>query len=404
MKQGKKAVLIALGAVILALLIVLGCIGIRTVASIRYALRISRLLQPILDAENRAMHIAVSADIGGSPLSLETDVYLVTEDGLAYTALEQNGGSIYLQGNALFLENGKAFKIGEPVSKPSVSFSDVLPHLSVLYESLNITVEEASAETAYRITVTGEQVRTLLGALSLGDSFPAEAIARLEVCLTEQNGQLDQIILSGRANAGSTPVTLHVSLSDLRILTAGEYPIPETVKQSAATVDRDTLFSLTEDLYRLAVALAPFTDPSALTGTLELSADCGPLQVDTEFVLSELPGTSDALLDTQALQALPEVLGFLCIEGDIRCSQSETVWVYTLSLDREDMQTLSGMLLPALVQYWGSLTEGSATVTVEGGAVTSMEVSIEGGINALITRIPVSVSARFLFSHSVKSA
>ena len=69
MKQGKKAALIALGAVILALLIVLGCIGIRTAASIRYALRISRLLQPILDAENRAMHIAVSADIGGSPLS-----------------------------------------------------------------------------------------------------------------------------------------------------------------------------------------------------------------------------------------------------------------------------------------------------------------------------------------------
>lgn len=397
MKRSKKTVLIVLCVVLLTVGIGALCIGLQVAPTVNHALRIAELLQPVIDAENQTMHIAVSAEFGGNGLSVESDVYLVTEDGTSYLALEQNSNAVYISGNVLFLENGKAFKIGDKLQKQTASYEDLLAHIGSLYEALKITAEETNSEITYSVTVTGEQVKTLLEAASLREALPAEGVEKLKLQLTEKNGKLDQISFSGSGNADGAAAQLHVTLSGFRILAAGDYPIPEAVKASSATVDPDTLFSLTEDLYRLVLALTPFADTDTIEGTLELSVDCGPLQLDTQIDLSDLETTSSSQLNPKKLQRLPEVLGLMCMEGDLSCTKEGSGYMYRLVLEQPAMQELACMILPELAQYGGDLTEGEVSIRLENSEVVAMRVSIEGKVSALLVQIPVTVSAEFMF-------
>ena len=397
MKRSKKTVLIVLCVVLLTVGIGALCIGLQVAPTVNHALRIAELLQPVIDANNQTMHIATSAEFDGRVLVMESDVYLVTEDGTSYLALEQNRNAVYISGNVLFLENGKAFLLGDTMQPQAQSIDALLPHIGALYEMLKITAEEAEGQRVYSVTATGEQTKTLLEAASLGEALPIEGIEKLKLQLTEKDGKLERITFSGSGNADETAVRLHVTLSGFRILAAGDYPIPEDVKQSAATVDPGELFSLTEDLYRLVLALAPFGDMESIAGTLELTVDCGPLQLDTRMALSDLKTASNSQIDPESLQKLPEILGFMCMEGDISCTRDGDAYVYRLVLDPPAMQALARMILPELAQYGGNLTEGEASIRLENNAITSMQVSIEGKVSALLVQIPVTVGAEFSF-------
>jgi hypothetical protein len=341
------------------------------------------------------MHLAASARINGVPLETESDISLVTEDGISFLVLERQGTAVYVADNVLFLENGKAFKLGDKLQTRTASYEKLLPCIGALYDTLRITVRETQEETAYSVTVTGAQVDTLLSAASLGEA--SAGIEKLELCLTERNGELARILFTGSGNFQGTSVSLNVTLSGFRVL--GDCPIPEAVKQGAATVDPDGLFSLSEDLYRLVLALAPFGDGKSIDADLHLRGDCGLIQLDTRLRLSDLQTGANGQLDPEKLRTLPEMLGWLCMEGEIRCTQSDGAFLYTLALDEQSMQELSRMILPEIRQYGVDLTEGSLCVVLENNAITSMELSIGGKISVLSVKVPASIAAVFTFHY-----
>lgn len=393
----RNHVLLVIAAVLLTLVIGLLFAGSRILPTVNHALRISELMQPMLEASNQGMHLSVSAEVGGETVTMESDVFLVTEENGPWLILDHNGTAVYVAENVLFLENGKAFKIADAMQMQTTSYSQLLPQIMALYEVLEITAEEAESQTAYSVTVTGEQMNTLLAAVSLADAVPAEAIDTLTLHLTETKEKLDTIAFHGSGSVDNTAVQLHVTLSHFRVLAAGDYPIPESVKQSAATVNPEDLFTLTEDLYRLVLALAPFADMDAIDGTLELAVDCGLLQLDTRMALSDLKNTSNAQLDPETLQKLPEILGLMCMEGEIRCTPDGDGYLYTLELDQTSMQQLTQMILPELTKYSENLTNGMVSILLVDGSITAMKASIEGKIPMLFTQVPILVSAVFHF-------
>ena len=397
MKRSKKTILIVLCVILLAAVVGILAIGLKIAPNINHALRISELLQPMLEAKNQAMHIAVSAELDSKAFDLESDIFLTEEDGVSYLAVEQNGAAVYIVDNLLFLENGKTFKLGDAMQPQTKVYEDLLPQIGALYEVLKITAEKTESETAYSITVTGGQVNTLLEAASLGETIPADGIQELHLQLTEKDGKLHNIIFTGSGNADGAAVWLQVTLSGFRILAAGDYPIPDAVKQAAATVDPNALFSLTEDLYRLVLALASFADMESIEGTLALRVDCGPLQLDTQMPLSDLNTDSNSQIDPEKLQTLPEVLGLMCMEGNLSCTNEGSDYLYRLVLDQPAMQELARMILPELTHYGGDLTEGEVSIRLENNEVVAMKVSIEGKVSALLVQIPVTVSAEFMF-------
>lgn len=396
MKRSKKILLIIACVVLLAFVIGVACVGMKIIPTVNHALRISGLLQPVIEAPNHSMHISVTVKTPDETVALDTDVYMVTEENIRYLVLEQKDLSLYLADNMLLLENGKAFRLGEKMQAQAVSYEKLLPQIGALFEILKITAEETENTAAYEITITGNQVDALLAAVSLGETLPEKAIQKMKLYLTEKNEKLEQISFSGTGVLDGNEIQLSATISGFRILDSGEYPIPDAVKQTVATVDPQTLFSLSEDLYRLVLALEPFANPETISGTLELHVDCGLFQWDTEMKLSELGTSSAGRTDPAQLQKLPEMVALLCMEGEISCTPKGNGYVYALKLDESAMHQLSRMILPELAQYVGNLTEGTVTILLEKKAITSVEVAIEGQINAIITTVPILVSARFL--------
>ena len=391
MKSSKKTILI----LVCLLFLTVACLGRNLGAKAGHALRISELLQPMLSGKDHTMHLAVSAVIGDTELTVESEVSLVEDDGRRYLVVERKGNSLYIVDNLLLLENGKAFGISDKLQSDATSLRDLLPHIVTLYQGLNITAEEREKETVYTVTLDPGQADTLLTAASLGGAFPVESVESLKVCLTEKNGKPERILCTGRVDG--TAAALEVTLSGFRLLAPGERPIPETVKERVATVDPEELFSLTRDLYRLVPAVEALASRESLEGTLMLAVDCGLIQLDTEVRLSDLQTTSPGQLDPEQLRSLPETLGWLCMEGEIGCTRSGNAYVYTLTLDRQAMGELSRMLLPELGEYGGDLSQGSLTVTLEADAITSMTLAIRGNIRALLAQIPITLEASFRF-------
>lgn len=397
MKKGKITALVLSGALFLAVMACAVCMCLRVAPAVNQTMRISKLLQPVIEAENQTMRIGIQAEVNSQTITLESDAYMLTEGNTKFLALEQKGIALYISDNILLLENGKAFKLGERMEMQTSSYEELLPLIGAMYDVLKIKAEEIDDCIVYEITVTGEQVTTLLAATSIVESLPVKGIEALHLKLTEKDGILDQISFSGNGELDGTSVSLNVELSGFRVLAAGDHPIPDVVKRTAATVDPDTLFSLSEDLYRLVLALAPFTDMESIDGTLELAVDCGLIQLETEMKLSDMKTASAAQINPEQLQALPEMLGWLCMEGDISCMAEGNAYVYSLELEKEAMQRLVNMILPELSKYGGNLTEGNAGIILEDGAVFSMNVSIAGEISILITQIPITVEASFFF-------
>ena len=97
----------------------------------------------------------------------------------------------------------------------------------------------------------------------------------------------------------------------------------------------------------------------------------------------------------EQLQALPEMLGLVCMEGDLRCTSQAGADVYTLELNRQTMQDLARMILPELAQYTDGLTRGEVTIVLEADAVSSMRCTLEGEIGAWIVKVPIAIAVEF---------
>ena len=396
MNRRKGIFLLAAGILLLAGVMAAVCAGLGAAPAVNHALRISELLQPVTEADQLAMHVAVSAKINSETVDLESDVTIIAGAEPRFLILEQRGITLYVADNVLFLENGRAFRLGDAMQTHAASYAALLPRIGALFDQWQITAEQTEEGAVYEITVTGEAAEQLLAVVSPAETLPVAGIRELKLALTEKRGVLEEIRFSGAGRVNGTAVAILVELSGFRFPVSGEDPVPEAVRQRAATVDPGELFSLTEDLYRLVLAIEPLAHGEPVAGNLSLAVDCGPLQMDTELNLSELQ-TDSGQIDPEQLRALPEMLALICMEGDIRCTFRDGSYVYGLELDRQSMQELARMILPELEQYGSSLTGGSVTVVVKNNKVVSMNVSIGGAVRVMLVQLPISVTVEFSF-------
>lgn len=361
------------------------------------AKEITNALQPVLEAENQSMNLDITADLNGELFALDSDIYSVKDKDTKYLILELEGHPLYIVENVLFLENGKAFKIADEMQSQVEEYENLLPQIMAVYEIFEVTKTKTDIETSYEVTVTGEQVENLLEAAMLTEYTELQAIESLQVKLVTKEEQLDRVELSGNANVESTSVQMAVTISEFQILQAGEYVIPDLITESVQTVDKDSLFNLTKDLYRLMMALEPFSDMDKINGTVALTVDCGLIQMDTEMNLSDLKTENTEITNAVDVKQLPEMIALLCLEGDISCTEDGDAYVYKLVLDADFMERLAETIAPELVNYVISFTEGSAELTLEGEGITSMKIVVKGNVNVLFTEIPMEVGAEFIF-------
>ncbi len=418
MENKKKRYLLlgVIGAVLLGILIF---IGVKILPKVQIGKEISDLLQPLITEENQSMHLDISADFANELVDFNSDIYLVKDEETKYVVMDQYDFPIYIVDNVLYLENGHAFLIAEEVQSQSaekVVYEDLFLQIAAAYEMFDITCVKTDLETRYSVTVTGEQVQELLQlAVPTGlDSKGQEQellsyIKNLNVQMTARNDKLDRIEMAGSADIGDTAVQVNIVISEFNVLDAGEYVIPDVIKDAVKTVDKDSLFSLTKDLYRLLVAFEQFSKQETSNGTVTLRANCGIINFKQTYDLKDFENlgnagnTGDAdntdsdLVDTESIEKLPEMIGFLCMEGEITSTEMDNGYEYKLTLDKTSMQKIAEMVVPELVNYVVTMKEGTVVVMLENDSISSITIEIDGSIKVFFSEVPAEVGVTFQY-------
>ena len=411
-----KGIKYSIIGILVVLLVVVGIFVAKNVApNVNAALEITNALKPILEAENKSMHVNMDVSVDAQKLQMDADVYMVKDEDTDFLVIEQENGLFYIAEDILFLENGNAFLISQEGNEASVSQSsnaanltDMFPLIAAAYEEFEIVRTENEASIQYQITVTGEQVQKLLEAAMMSQADMVDEIETIELSLVTKDGALEEIRMSGAAKVNSSSVELSMIVTEFEVLSEGAYEIPEVIKDSLQTVDKSELFCLTEDLYRLVKALEPLADTDALQGSVTIHANCGILKVNTTADLAELQSISTGsgnstgqesteIQNADEIQALPELLAMMIMEGELSCTEKNGAYVYALVLNEETMSELAHTIMPEMVSYAVSYEKGSIELIVEEDNVSTISVEITGSMNAIFTKVPVSVGIEFDF-------
>lgn len=427
----KKKWKIVIGVLLIMLAALVVYFSIGHVSRLKIGKEIGDLLQPILTEENKSMHLQIEADVNGESFELGSDIHMVKDNETSYVVMEQMDVPIYIVDNLLFFENGHAFKLAEEVEIPEQNYKNLFLQIAAAYEMFDFTCVKTDLQACYSVQVTGEQVQKLLdaaiptksilqeesaehigsetvlsgegtvdtdsGKISAQTAIDFRMIETLQLELVAQNDSLYEIKMSGNAVLDTSEVSVEIVLSQFQILEAGAYKIPEAVQQAVATVDESTLFNLTEDLYQLLVAFDKLAKQPLQDGNVTLNADCGIIHFENTYKLNELKSMDVESVDKEGIENLPSMIGFLCMEGEIRSVETEQGKAYSLTLNQENMEKISEMVVPELVNYVVTFSEGSVEIVLENKRIATMSISIEGSIKVFFTDVPAEVGVKFTF-------
>lgn len=376
--------------------------------TVNATLEITNALQPFLDAPNKSMHLLIDAEVAETVTQLDVDIYAVKED-VDYFVMKQENSSFYIVDDLLILENGKAFLLTDKKQNTqayTINYMDMMPLLATAFEEFEISRTEENKRITYQIEVTGAQMQKILEVALPSQASIASFVENLQVQLTTRDGNLDEIQMKGMGSSKGEQVLLSMHVSNFMILEDGEYKIPQLVKDGAKNADKEELFCLTEDLYRLIKALEPLSDKSKLQGNMNWQISCGPIQINTSLDLEKLnelkqdesnKGDTSEGNNTETAAELIGLMGSMIMEGDIRCTEQDEIYGYELVLNDASMEQLVETLEAEMLHYAIDFEQGSMKIEVKGEQLSAITIGIEGSFKALFSKVPVSVRVEFDF-------
>lgn len=360
---------------------------------------IAALLKPIITSENQSMDINLKFMIAGKETDIELKTYWLKEAEEKYLVMEQDEHPIYLVEDVLYLENGRAFLVQDADEEHQIKSIDaqMFVQLTALYEALDITTRKENDTDIYSVEVSGEDAQVLVGRIMPETYNELSEIDNLKVDLTAKDNELTSVSYSGGALVDGKEMALEVRIDNFKTLESGEYVIPEKIKSAIQNVNKEDLFSITEDLYRLMVAFADLASQETLQGKVTLSSNTGMINFKKTYDLAELGTSKNDLENADQIENLPEMIAFLCMEGDISCEEEVDGYCYTLKLNKNAMADIAEMIIPDGVNQLIKLSKGHVEIVINGSKIQSMEIGIAGNLQSLFSKIQSQVGAEFVF-------
>lgn len=360
---------------------------------------ISNLLQTVLTEENQSMNVEVKADIAGEHLEAEADVCIVSQGKTKYIVIKMDDYVFYVADGVLYLESGKAYKLMEEMKDITAEEVGFFAQIAAIYELVEVKETQEGLDHIYSVTTTEKKAEELLASVAPEETKKLENIEEIALKLVEHEDELESIQMTGDVVFDKKDISFTVAMSNFKVLGEDAYVIPAEVKNAAAMVDKDSLFSLTKDLYRLMIAAHNLSAKEKLEGTVELSANCGAINFNKKCNLEDLEAGISNLANKEEIEKMPQTIAALCLEGDVSCKKVNNAYVYELELEEEEILNLSQTIVPDIVNEVVSLSNGKAIITVENRKVTSMEIIIDGRLTVLLVEIDAKIGAKFVFTN-----
>ena len=392
----KTKILLGVGLIFVAALVVVAMLFFPKVKS---GSEIAALLKPVISAENQSMDVNVKFTVAGKETDIHTKLYWITEADKTYFVIEQDGFSAYIIDNVLYLENGHAFLISDREAEVNIKSidADMFSHIAALYEALEITTTKDGDENKYTVEVAGEDATSLVSHVLPDIYNELSELDSLKVDITAKENVLTSVAYSGGATVNGKQMAVEVSVNHFDTLEPGERKIPEEIKTAVQNVNKDELFSITKDLYRLMVAFADLASQETIEGKVTISANGGFISFKKTYDLSELATNPSDIENAAEIENLPEMIALMCTEGEISCTEEVDGFHYVLKLEKRAMEQIMESVMPSSLEEMIKLSKGNVEIIVEGNKINSIEIGIAGSVQSLFTKIQSRVGVEFVF-------
>ena len=366
-----------------------------------------RLLHRALNADSLAMTVSVQS---GETFTASADVCRTRADTTRIVTVRWQGVTVYCTGDALYLENGRAYRLSS-----NLTLSD----LAALFRKAHVDCEKTDADTLYTAALSAADADALLTLLEpeVGD---LTGIDRLTAVLTVADGRARSL----RLTAGPEDAPVLTAVMDFTAkVTAPQVPEAVTAAIAGGTEPENTV--LPADTLRLLRSWAALRSREVLAADLTLTADCGPLvlrdtlQYDRRTVDGQdftavrkgalsLYFSGDKLCDAEghvlttddALASQAQLLQLayqLVLNGTAACTQTGGTDTYTLTLDEAGAAEFAAAIAPDIQSQHVAFTGGRVTMEVQDTQLCSVRITCSGSISVALTEANASLSADIRF-------
>lgn len=366
-----------------------------------------RLLHRALNADSLAMTVSVQS---GENFTASADVCRTRADTTRIVTVRWQGVTVYCTGDALYLENGRAYRLSS-----SMTLSD----LAALFRKAHVDCEKTDADALYTAALSAADADALLTLLEpeVGD---LTGIDRLTAVLTVADGRAQSLLLT--VGPEDAPV-LTAAMDFTAKVTAPQVPEAVTAAIAGGTEPENTV--LPADTLRLLRSWAALRSREVLAADLTLTADCGPLvlrdtlQYDRRTVDGQdftavrkgalsLYFSGDKLCDAEghvlttddALASQAQLLQLayqLVLNGTAACTQTGGTDTYTLTLDEAGAAEFAAAIAPDIQSQHVAFTGGRVTMEVQDTQLCSVRITCSGSISVALTEANASLSADIRF-------
>lgn len=366
-----------------------------------------RLLHRALNADSLAMTVSVQS---GETFTASADVCRTRADTTRIVTVRWQGVTVYCTGDAVYLENGRAYRLSSNLT---------LPDLAALFRKAHVDCEKTDADTLYTAALSAADADALLTLLEpeVGD---LTGIDRLTAVLTVADGRARSL----RLTAGPEDAPVLTAVMDFTAkVTAPQVPEAVTAAIAGGTEPENTV--LPADTLRLLRSWAALRSREVLAADLTLTADCGPLvlrdtlQYDRRTVDGQdftavrkgalsLYFSGDKLCDAEghvlttddALASQAQLLQLayqLVLNGTAACTQTGGTDTYTLTLDEAGAAEFAAAIAPDIQSQHVAFTGGRVTMEVQDTQLCSVRITCSGSISVALTEANASLSADIRF-------
>ena len=370
------------------------------------------ILKAYAEKEELSMELQAEAIINekGYPITASLDRTML--DDKRVTVISESGRILCYSDGVVFLENGDAYQIGTAFP----DYSRLLEQTMALYKHVDIEENDGT----YSITAEKGDARAILELLIPSAASLLSDTDSLKVDLITDDGELERIEFtgSGKLNDGEA----------LKIMDSTRtVEIPETVSEAIRSGEYETMEALSDDLYRLANGWQDLMSADPLGAELILSADCGPLVLNESLELYRwdfgeeeifsvqengyaLYFTDDTICDSKGnsiptasaanidAARLLDIAYTACMNASADSTVKGSQYIYTLSLNEEGMEAVAYAIAPEAEKLNISFASGSIQVIILDERIESVEITVSGSVQIVLSSADVSIGAKLEFS------
>lgn len=389
---GKKLIMFFVAVV--AVMGLFFTIYIAMLPKVRISTELAVLSADILAKENQTMRLDLSTEIGSNHMEFDTKVYVLKEGDTSVFALEEGGHTIYLSEEAIYLENGKAFHIGEAKSNATSLLEQVIK----LFEATQITRTTEQDKVIYSISTTGEDAKKVLAILVPATEGQLASAQTTQIRIIASDGMLQRVEIEGNAtlkDAMETSIEISAKLFDFSTLKQ-EYEIPQAVINAINNTESTSLEIMGEDFYRLLFAWMEFNKEEQ-NGIVVLNVDCGPIHFEKEHDWAKIRQNADDISNITDINSVLDLVYQICMDGKFSCEKLGDSSIFQIVLKEDAIQHLSQTIAPQIQTQVVNLTKGTLEVVVEGNKIVSITIAIDGTVMVLFSEVDASIGTEFLF-------